>query len=128
MEKLLELKLYIEHSEAEDREPIDYNIRDKITDERYATVWGSDPLNDIQWDCEHPDELAEMEDIDEQGVCPICGATCDWHWVKDVDEGRDCDGNYTAREIQVREVLEWHEADKAGGLIGELLKDSERRF
>ena len=38
MNKLQELKLRIEHSEAEDREPIDFDVRDSETDERYATV------------------------------------------------------------------------------------------
>lgn len=128
MKELEILNLTIEHSEADDREPIDFDVRDKETDERYATVWGSHPTDDIQWDCEHPEELIEFSDEDERAECPICGATFDWGYTPDVDEGRDKDGNYTAREIEVRTLGECHEAEKPSGLIGKVLKDIERRF
>lgn len=128
MNKLQELKLRIEHSEAEDREPIDFDVRDSESDERYATVWGSNPTNDLQWDCEHPEELIEFGDEDERAVCPICGATFDWGYTPDVAEGEDCDGNYYAREIKVRTIGECHEADKPAGIIGDIIKDIERRF
>lgn len=128
MNKLQELKLRIEHSEAEDREPIDFDVRDTETDERYATVWGSEPWHDIQCDCEHPLGLIEFGDDDEQGECLICGATCDWKWTKDIYEGEDCDGNYTAREIDVREIGDWHEAEELGGVIGDYIKQLKKEF
>lgn len=127
MNKLQEYNLRIEHSEAEDREPIDFDVRDLETDERYATVWGSEPWHDIQCECEHPEHLVEFGDIDERGECPICGATCDWGWVKDVDEGRDEEGNYTAREIEVREIGEWH-TEELGGVIGDYIKQLRKEF
>lgn len=129
MDKLQELKLRIEHSEAEDREPIDFDVRDTETDERYATVWGSNPTNDIQCDCEHPEHLVEFGDDDERGECLLCGATCDWGWKKEiVDEGYDCNGEYYGTLAEVREIGQWHEADKPSGLIGDIIKDIERRF
>lgn len=59
----------------------------------------------IEFDkCEH--ENIEWGDDDERGECKDCGATCDWHWVKDVDD------NYPdyINEIEVREIIEWHPA------------------
>lgn len=68
------------------------------------------PLDDIEdlCDVDCPHESIEWGDDDERGECLDCGATCDWHWAKDVVEGEDCDGNYTAKEVNVREVLQWH--------------------
>lgn len=63
----------------------------------------------IQWaigqdlyECEHED--IEWGDDDERGVCLNCGAECDWHWVKGVDDNYPDD----IREIDEREILEWH--------------------
>lgn len=129
MNKLEELKLRIEHSEAEDREPIDFDVRDSESDERYATVWGSNTTNDLQWDCEHPEELLEFGDDDERAVCPICGATFDWGWQEDVvDEGYDDEGMYYQTTGDVRVIGECHESDKPAGIIGDIIKDIERRF
>ena len=49
--------------------------------------------------CEH--ESVIYGDDDERGVCEDCGATCDWHWVKDFDD-------LLGKTIEVREVVEWH--------------------
>lgn len=111
-----------EESEAPDRETVDFDVRDSETDERYATVWGSGEIvavdderyePDIEIDCDHP--FIEWGDDDERGVCEICGATCDWHWVKDVSDM----GEYT-RVVDDREITEWHCA--YGGAIKEYME------
>lgn len=61
---------------------LEFDIRDGEDDTRYATVWTNENGN-VEWDCEHPDHLIEFGDEDEQGVCKICGATCDWHCETD---------------------------------------------
>ena len=112
-----------EWSQAKDREPIDYDIRDAKTDERYATVWGSNPWNDVQVDCEHPERFVEFTDDDlERGHCTLCGAECDWVWEK--DEG-NVEGYYW--EGQIRVPTEWH-GDNKGGIIGELINKDKERF
>lgn len=114
-EKLKEYGLHVEWSEAEDREPIDFEIRDS-TGDLYATVWGSEPWNDVQIDCNH--DIVEYGDDDEQGVCKLCGATCDWHWENDVED------NYpdSIKEIKVRVPHEIHFPEKIGGIVGDYLK------
>ena len=129
MNKLQELKLRIEHSEAEDREPIDFDVRDTETDERYATVWGSDPWHDIQCDCEHPLELVEFGDEDERGECLICGATCDWRNVEEIEyEGSDEYGNPIGSKSGYKEIGQWHEAEELGGVIGDYIKQLRKEF
>ena len=70
-DRLKEYDMRIEHSEAEDREPIDFDIRDIDTDERCATVWGSNPFEDIQVDCEHPEQAIDYhyDEDHHQGRC-----------------------------------------------------------
>lgn len=57
-------------------------------------------------DCEHVD--IEYGDDDERGVCKDCGATCDWHWEKEVFD------NYPdyIKEVDVRVPHEWHWGDE----------------
>ena len=100
----------MEHSEAKDREPIDFEIRDD-KDNLCATVWGSEPFNDVQIDCEHP--YIEFDDDEHVGECPICGSTCTWHWHVSADDG------YTIKE-QVPD--QWEKPKEVGGIVGEYLK------
>lgn len=115
-------KLRVEHSEAEDREPIDFDIRDGGTDERYATVWGSNPFNDIEADCEHPAHMIEYGDDDEVGTCLLCGNTCSWHW--ETDEGNVGDSYWSG---QYREPDEWS-GNCQGGIIGKLIEEIKEKF
>ena len=115
-DKLKEYDLHVEHSEAENREPIDFEIRDD-NDELYATVWGSDPWNDVQIDCEHG--FIEYDDDETVGECPICGATCDWHWQTSADDG------YTIKE---RVPHEWYNPKQIGGVVGEYLKELQEKW
>lgn len=106
-EALKEYDLHVEHSEAKDREPIDFEIRDD-RGELYATVWGSEPWDDVQIDCEH--DFVEYDDDETVGECPICGATCYWH--------NEDDGEGHVERIP----HEWIRPDKIGGIVGKHLK------
>lgn len=114
MEELKDYGLHVEHSEARDREPIDFEIRGDKTDELYATVWGSEPWYDVQIDCDH--SIAEYEDDETQGECVLCGALCDWHYAED-DEGH-----------KVRVPHEWYSAKKIGGIVGKYLKKLQEEW
>lgn len=115
-EKLKEYNLHVEHSEYEDREPIDFEIRDDKGD-KWAEVWGSHPVNDVQIDCDHL--AVEFDDDETVGECPICGATCTWHWHISADDG------YTVKE-QVPD--QWEKPEKIGGIVGEYLKELQARW
>lgn len=114
-DKLKEYELHVEHSEDGHREPIDFEIRDG-DDELYATVWGSNPFNDVQIDCEH---IAIFDDDEHVGECPICGATCTWHWVESADDG------YTIKE-QVPD--QWEQPKEIGGIVGEYIRELKKRW
>ena len=115
-EKLKEYGLYIEHSKSPDAEPIDFEIRDEEGG-IVASVWGSHPVDDVQIDCEH--YCAEFDDDEHVGVCPICGATCTWHWHVSADDG------YTIKE-QVPD--QWDSLEQIGGIVGEYLKELSARW
>lgn len=133
-EKLKPYDLRIYHAERrgmrddpDDYTPIDFTIEDR--DDNVAWVWGSDPKNDVAIECDHPEECVEWGDDDEQGICKLCGATCTWHWEKDVfDNGYDSNGYYDAKEIDVRIPDRWTTPDKIGGLIGEYLDQMEKEI
>jgi hypothetical protein len=108
-EKLAEYGLHAEWSEAKDREPIDFEIRDD-QDELWATVWGNWPVQDIQIDCDHP--VVEFEDDEQVGVCPVCGATCTWHWDVSADDGY---------EVKEKIPDQWTRTEHIGGIVGESL-------
>lgn len=112
-EELKQYGLHVEYSEADDREPIDFEIRDS-RGELYATVWGSSPRDDVQIDCEH--DIVEYEDDETQGECAICGAVCDWHYE---DDG---DGN------SVRVPHDWHMPKKIYGIVGRELERLQERW
>lgn len=111
--ELKEYGLRVEYSEADDREPIDFEIRDDHG-ELYATVWGSNPRDDVQIDCEH--DFVEYEDDETQGECAICGAVCDWHYEDDGEGHR------------VRTPHDWLEPEKIGGIVGRELERLQERW
>lgn len=112
-EELKEYDLHVEHSEADDREPIDFEIRDDRGD-LYATVWGSHPTDDVQIDCSH--DFVEYDDDETVGECPICGATCDWHYEDDGEGHR------------VRTPHDWHTSEKIGGIVGKYLQELQKKW
>ena len=111
-DKLEEYGLHVEWSEAEDREPIDFEIRDSHN-EIYATVWGSNPFDDVQIDCGH---VVEYDDDETVGECALCGATCDWHYEDDGEGHKD------------RAPHDWHSPEKIGGIVGEYLEERARTW
>ena len=115
-EALKEFDLHVEYSEAENREPIDFEIRDNHG-ELYATVWGSEPWNDVQIGCDH--DFVEYDDDETVGECPICGATCYWHYQESADDG------YIIKE---RVPHEWISPDKIGGIVGKHLKKLQENW
>lgn len=117
-----ELKAYelkVAYNNDEDREPIDLMLLDANNDETYATLFGSEPFNDYDWTCDHPSHLIEYDDDETVGTCPICGATCDWHWAKDFDG----DTNITYREPH-----EWYHPKEPKGIIGHILENIRKDF
>lgn len=113
--KLKEYDLHIECAEKSD-EPIDFEIRDD-DDTLWATVWGSEPFDDVQIDCDHPS--IEYDDDETVGECPICGATCTWHWQVSGDDG------YIIKE-QIPD--HWDKPEKIGGIVGEYLKELQEKW
>ena len=113
-EKLKEYDLHVEYSEAEDREPIDFEIRSDKLDELYATVWGSEPFYDVQIECDH--DIIEYDGDDMKGECVLCGALVDWHYEED-DEGN-----------KVRTPHEWYHPKKIGGIVGRYLKKLQKEW
>lgn len=108
---------FVEHRPVKlpDTCPIDFEVRERLSDVICATVWG-DTLDDLCVDCDH-DYVKYEDDDDERGVCEVCGATCDWHWSKDIVELENVVG-----EITDRTPHEWYEPDKPGGFIGDYVK------
>ena len=74
---------YYEHSKDDpEYVPIDFEVLDK-DNEGVAWVWGDDRKN-VEVECNHPEII--FGDDDETGVCPICGADCQWHY-EDLEDG-----------------------------------------
>ena len=108
-------------SDDPDKEPIDFSIEDKH--DNIAWVWGSEPFNDVQCECNHPYECTEFGDEDKQGECLLCGATCDWHYED--DSGNVEDYHW---EGQTPCIDEWYKPKKIGGIIGKYLKELQARW
>lgn len=114
-EALKEYDLHIVQSNKKDRMPIDFEIRDSY-DTFCTEVWGKTP-DDVEITCEHP--AVEFDDDETVGECPICGATCDWHYESSADDG------YV---IQERVPHDWHIPEKIGGIVGKYLQELEKEW
>ena len=113
---------YVEKSrDDDDYEPIDFVIEDRY--DNVAWVWGSDPTDDVQIECNHPEECMEWGDDDEWGVCKLCGATCTWHYEKDEGNVEDF---YWENEVRVPD--EWTHPKHIGGIVGKHLADLAKRW
>lgn len=82
---LEELDMHAIYSKKEDRDPIDFEVRDDRS-VFCAEVFGTKPYDDIQIVCEHP--VVEFDDDETVGECALCGATCTWH--NEVVSDGDC--------------------------------------
>ena len=119
--ELKEYGLKVRHSEDSDREPIDFSIEDG--EDNIAWVWGSDPWNDVQIECNHPRECVIFDDDEPVGECAICGATCDCHY--EADEGNVEDYSWSGRTLVPHE---WYPPKKIGGIVGKYLKELQERW
>lgn len=108
--ELADLGLHIEESKDEDRKAIDFSITDGY---KSCWVWGNKP-NDLEVDCEHP--IVEFDDDETVGECPVCGATCDWHYESYNDDG------YTVSD---RIPHQWHNNKEIGGLVSKIIEDTK---
>lgn len=104
-EKLKELGLTVRESDAPDRTPIDFSIEDG--NDNVCWVWGDTP-EDLEIECDHPDNCVEYCDDETVGECLLCGKTCDWHWQPDGEGGKE------------RVPHSWHEGE--GGIIKQYLR------
>ena len=117
-EELNSYGLYLRENDAKDRENIDFVIEDKY--DNVAFVWGDSP-NNVEWECNHP--VVEFNDDEPTGECMLCGAKCDCHYEPDV--GNVEDYAWSGRELV---PTEWTIPKKPGGIIGDYLKDLQKRW
>ena len=106
--------LQVVYNDGDDTEPIDFAIADNV--DNVAWVWGSEPWNDVQFECTHPSQCVVYEDDDVCGECALCGATCDWHWEPDGEGHKE------------REPHNWEVPANPQGIIGEYLKELQGDF
>ena len=112
MDKLKEYGLKIRWSDNPDASPIDFSIEDD--QDNVCWVWGNS-IDDIEVECDHP--VVEYDDDETVGECPVCGATCDWHWQMSADDG------YTIKE---RVPHSWHKPEKPMGVVKDILNKMEK--
>lgn len=120
MDKLKEYDLKIRWSDNPDASPIDFSIEDG--QDNVCWVWGNS-IDDVQVECNHPDQCIEYDDDEPVGRCALCGATCETHY--EVDDG-NVEGYYWSGRRQV--PTSWTMPDKPGGIIGDYLKDLQKRW
>ena len=118
-DKLKEYNLKVLYNTSTNSKPIDFSIADD--EDNVAWCWGSDPYDDVQIECNHPEECIEWGEDDECGICQICGAQCVWHWEKVYDDT-------TEKTIKERKISEWNKPDRIGGIVGEYLDELDKRW
>ena len=118
-DKLKELGLNVRWSDDPDREVIDFSIDDGT--DNVAWVWGSNPFNDVQIECNHPEEAIDYNfgKDHHQGRCEICGAWCDVRTHTNYDDGYRVDEPYAE---------EWYIPNRIGGIVGEYLEELRKEF
>lgn len=118
---LAEYDLKVRYNDSPDSEPIDDIIYDD--EDNVAFIWGSEPWRDVQVECNHPDQCIEFDDDEPVGRCALCGATCETHY--EVDDGNVEDYAWSGR----RQVpTSWTMPKELGGIIGDYLKDLQKRW
>lgn len=120
-EQLSEFDLCVEQN-VNSEEPIDFTIKDG-TGETCCDVWGSNPFNDVQVECNHPDQCIEYDDDEPVGSCALCGASCDCHY--EADNGNVEDYAWSGRKLV---PTSWAMPKEPGGIIGDYLKDLQKRW
>lgn len=117
--------LRIEHIERSKNDPdyvsIEFDIRDKKTDERYASVWGSE-LDDLQYDCDHPEHLLEYDE--DTATCTICGATSLYNrGVEACGDGYDVDDMQMIDYDEIYEYIDWQYPSQPEGFIKHFIEE-----
>lgn len=118
---LAEYDLKVRYNEDPDSEPIDIIVYDD--EDNVAFVWGSEPWKDVQVECNHPDQCIEYDDDEPVGRCALCGATCDCHY--EADNGNVEDYAWSGRRLV---PTSWTTLKEPGGIIGDYLKDLQKRW
>lgn len=103
----------VRESDNPDRMPIDFTIEDDT--DNVCWVWGNDKDN-LQIECDHA-QIA-YGDVDEQGVCAVCGARCDWHWEEDNGDVEDYHW-----EGKVRVPHQWYMSNVPAGMVKKYLEE-----
>lgn len=118
---LTQYGLSIRHIDDGERMLVDFAIEDG--EDNVAWVWGNS-YDDVDWECNHPDECLEFGGDDEYGTCALCGSLCGWNWADEwLDEGHDERGDCIGKTIQVRKVYEWFGRKSLGGILGNIVKE-----
>lgn len=117
-EELEEYDLKVRYNDNPDAEPIDFEIYDD--EDNVAWVWGSHPTEDIQVECNHPEQCVVFDDDEPTGYCELCGAKCECHYEN--DSGNIEDHYWNGRKLVPHE---WEEPIEPGGIIGKYLKEME---
>lgn len=117
-EQLSEVDLCVEQN-VNSEKPIDFSVKDSAG-ETCCDVWGNTP-DDVEFECSHP--IVEFDDGEPVGECLLCGAKCDCHY--EADDG-NVEGYYWSGRRQV--PTSWAMPDKPGGIIGDYLKDLQKRW
>lgn len=122
-DKLKELGLNVRWSDDPDREMIDFDIDDGT--DNVAWVWGSNPFNDVQIECNHPEEAIDYNYDKEhhQGMCKICGAWCDY--VR--DEWEEMEDGVPVKYGDNR-VIDWYTPNRIGGIVGDYIQKLRKEF
>lgn len=111
-QELMVYGLKLVESDDLNRQKIDFVLQDE--EDNIFWCWGEQP-NDVDWECNHPYQCIDFGDSNEKCECLLCGSFGDYHYDKD-EEGHD-----------VPEPHEWYPRRDVGGLIGEYLKELERK-
>lgn len=117
---LAEYDLRVRNSDAPDAKAIDFEIYDE--NDNIAFVWGNTP-DDVEVECNHPDQCVSYSDDEPTGYCELCGATCDCHYEADV-------GNVEEFYWSGRRLVPtaWTMPKQPGGVIGKYLKELKEKM
>lgn len=113
-DRLKEYWLEAHYNDSPDAKAIDFSIAD--AEDNVCWVWGNAP-DDVEVECDHPNQCIEYDDDEPCGRCELCGATCTCHY--EVDEGNVGDYYWKGRVLV---PTEWTIPDQPSGIIGEYLE------
>lgn len=110
MDELKDMGLEYRESDSPDRKTIDFSITDGH--DNVCWVWG-DTIDDVEVECDHPE--IEYDDDETVGECTLCGATCEWHYENNYDDGY---------KVSDKVPHTWHKPEKTSKLINKIIKEN----